>query len=434
MAGWSRPEVTGIKNSKGKRQKEGTGYQMSDKRKAFLIGIGMGNEGTLSADARKAIQESDCVIGAKRMLEAVHTDEKAVHCECMPERIREIIASHPEYQKTAVLYSGDIGFYSGSKELYRLLKDLCEVKGIPGIASIVYLAAKLHVSWEDARLVSIHGRKQPYIHIVARHRKTFLLLGGSGQAEDFCSKIKDYSLTDLKIWIGKDLSYKDESIVCRSGADIQPEDLQGLAALYVENPSPMEKGVQIRDDAFIRGNVPMTKEEIRAVSLAKLELSEGCVFYDIGAGTGSIAVTAAVLYENAQVYAIERKPEAAELIRQNRRKFCVDQVEVIEGTAPEALQDLKAPTHVFIGGSLGSLEGILRCIGEKSPSVRVVLNAITLETVKEALTAEEKGLLWDVEIIQAGISRAKKVADHHMMMAQNPIYIISARIAGKGIR
>ena len=122
------------------------------------------------------------------------------------------------------------------------------------------------------------------------------------------------------------------------------------------------------------------------------------------------------------------------MIRQNRRKFCVDQVEVIEGTAPEALQDLKAPTHVFIGGSLGRLEGILRCIGEKSPSVRVVLNAITLETVKEALAAEEKGLLRDVEIIQAGISRAKKVADHHMMTAQNPIYIISARIAGKGIR
>ncbi len=428
-----------------------------NRQQVSLVGIGMGAAGTLTEEARRVISECDCLIGAGRMLEAVCANksadksdvqkcglkplakeeenhgtgarEQAIYCAYEPERIREILTAHPEYRKTAVLYSGDIGFYSGARELRRVLADRCEVKGIPGISSVVYLAARLGISWEDARLTSIHGRNRPYIHILARHRKTFLLFGGNGLAEEFCSRIREYGLTGLRIWIGRNLSYKEESIVCRTGADIQPEDLKGLSALYVENPSPLLQGVQIRDDAFIRGNVPMTKEEVRFVSLASLALSGECVFYDIGAGTGSIAVTAAALHENAQVYAVERKAEAVELIRQNKRKFCVDQLEIIEGTAPEALQDLKPPTHVFIGGSSGNLEGILKCIREKNPSAKVVLNAITLETVKEVLLAEEKGLLREVEIIQAGFSRAKKTAGYHMMTAQNPIYIITAGMA-----
>lgn len=401
---------------------------------AKLIGIGMGTMETLTKEALQAVVQSDCLIGARRMVEAVYRAgcrSKAVYYEYQPERIREIITAHPEYQKIAVLYSGDIGFYSGARELYGALKECCEVRGIPGISSAAYLATRLKVSWEDAKLLSIHGRRQPYIYVLARHRKTFLLFGGKGQGEEFVSRIREYGLTGLRIWIGRSLSYEDETIVYRTGADIRPEDLDGLVVLYIENPSPLPgDGVSIRDDAFIRGNVPMTKEEVRAVSIAKLGLSGDFVLYDVGAGTGSIAITAA-LHEGARVYAIEKKDEAVELIRQNKRKFCTDQVEIVKGTAPGVLKDLEPPTHVFIGGSSGSLEGIVRCIIEKSPRAKIVLNAITLETIKEVLLAEEKGLLVDVEIIQAGISRAKKIMDYHMLAGQNPIYIVSAGAGGR---
>lgn len=397
-------------------------------RQVRLLGIGMGMSGTLTGEAKEAIRESDCVIGAKRMLGCMSLEGKAVYSAYMPEEIRDIVTSHPEYRNIAVLYSGDIGFYSGARELYQCLNGVCDVRGIPGISSVAYLAARLQVPWEDARLVSIHGRSQPYIHILARHRKCFLLFGGNGQEEEFCRKLKDYGLDSLKIWIGRFLSYEEESIVYRSGADIQPEDLRGLAVLYIENSSPAALcDGQIRDEAFIRGKVPMTKEEVRAVSIAKLGISGDSVFYDVGAGTGSVAVTVASMYERTRVYAIERNAEGVSLIRQNQKKFCVDQLEVIEGTAPEILHGLEPPTHVFIGGSSGNLEGILRCVREKNPDVRVVLNAITLETLREVLDAEEKGLIRDAQIMQAGFARSRKLADYHMMTGQNPIYIISSR-------
>lgn len=396
------------------------------RQKVSLVGIGTGAGGTLSMEAMQVIRESDCIIGAKRMLESAGAGDKTAYIAYMPEDIREIIVTHPEHRKIAVLYSGDIGFYSGAKELYGILGDTCEVKGIPGISSVIYFAARLGVSWEDARLVSIHGRRKPYIHILARHKRCFLLFGGNGQEEEFCRQLKEYHLTGLKIWIGKSLSYEDESILYRTGEEIQPEDLSGLTVLYVENESPLPAcSGQIRDEAFIRGNVPMTKEEIRAVSIAKLMLTEDSVLYDVGAGTGSIAVTAAAMHETARVYAIEKNAEGAELIRKNQRKFCVDQVRVIEGTAPEALIALEPPTHVFIGGSSGNLEEILRCVKEKNPDVRVVLNAITLETLTEALAAEKKGLLKQAEIVQAGMAKSRNIADYHMMTGQNPIYIIS---------
>lgn len=396
-------------------------------RQIRLIGIGMGTEGTLTIEAEEAIRESDCLIGAKRMLQCVSLEGKAAYTAYLPGAVREIIEAHPEHRNIGVLYSGDIGFYSGARQLYKSLQELGDVRGIPGISSAAYLAARLGVSWEDARLVSIHGRRNPYIHILARHKRCFLLFGGNGQEEEFCRKLREYGLTGLKIWIGSFLSYEEERIVYRRGEDLKPEDLSGLAVLYIENPSPISlcKG-QIRDEEFIRGKVPMTKEEVRAVSIAKLGLSGDSVFYDIGAGTGAIAVTAASLYETARVYAIEKNTEAVFLIRQNQKKFCVDQLETVEGTAPGILKGLEPPTHVFIGGSSGNLEDILRCVRQKNPDVRVVLNAITLETLREILAAQEKGLLKDVEISQVTVARSRQIADYHMMTGQNPVYIISA--------
>lgn len=448
MAGWLRREDIKMAENRDNRRIQTVGKDTwYTKRQVSLVGIGTGSMKTMSSEAREAIRESDCVIGARRMLEAAGIDKesaaqgiinrdddenhdpKLIYCEYKPEKIREMIDAHPECRKTAVLYSGDIGFYSGAEKLYRLLKDDYEVRGIPGLSCVVYFAAKLHVSWEDARLISIHGRTQPYIHILARHQKTFLLLGAMEQAEDFCRKLKEYGLTKLKLWIGRALSYPEESIMFRTGENIKPEDVRGLSVVYAENPEPLPVFCgQIKDEAFIRGNVPMTKEEVRAVSIAKLELSGEFILYDIGAGTGSIAVTAAASHEKARVYAVEQKAEGVELIRQNQKKFCVDQLFIIEGMAPGILEGLEPPTHVFIGGSLGNLRKILCCVKEKNQNAKVVLNAVTLETLREVQNAGEEGLLTDVEIIQTGIARSKKMGNYHMMMGLNPVYIISARI------
>ena len=169
----------------------------------------------------------------------------------------------------------------------------------------------------------------------------------------------------------------------------------------------------------------MTKEEVRTLSLAKLELSSEAVCYDVGAGTGSLSVEMAMRAYEGKVYAVERKPEAVELIRENARKFARDNLEVVEGLAPDALQGLEAPTHCFVGGSSGNLREILEAVLEKNPAVRIVINCITLETLQEAMDAVKTLFLKDTEVVQVMVSRARRLGRYHMMMGENPIYIIT---------
>lgn len=181
----------------------------------------------------------------------------------------------------------------------------------------------------------------------------------------------------------------------------------------------------MRDEWFIRGKVPMTKSEVRAVSISKLELTEEAVLYDIGAGTGSVGIEAALSVPRGQVYAIEQKKEAAELILQNKEKFQVNNLVLVEGSAPEALEDLPAPSHAFVGGSSGHMEEIVELLLQKNPKIRMVFNAIALETVGEILNVLKKRGL-EHEVVSVQVSRAIQAGQYHMMQGQNPIYVISA--------
>ncbi len=180
----------------------------------------------------------------------------------------------------------------------------------------------------------------------------------------------------------------------------------------------------IRDIDFIRGRVPMTKEEIRILSLAKLGITGSSVVYDVGAGTGSIAIEAALVACGGVVYAVEKNPEAVSLIHANREKFGVVNLKVIEGRAPECLNQLPAPTHVMIGGSGGLLEEIVAYIREKNPNARFVVNAVTLETVSALQRiSRDYSRYADMDLIQVGISRSRLMGEHHLMLAENPVYI-----------
>lgn len=393
--------------------------------KIYLVGIGMGGRDSLTAGAERIFRECDCVIGAKRMTDVLAGVKKPVFHAYMPDEIRSLAEGHREYQKIAVALSGDPGFYSGAKKLEAELSEY-EVERVPGISSVVYLAARLHTSWEDAALVSAHGREQNYIHAVSRHEKTFLLLGGEDCGAKLCEKLRYYNLEDVDCWIGRRLSYEDERIIHKKGVSLRAEDCSGLDVALILNGAPCKQTFcHVEDEAFIRGNVPMTKSEVRAVSMAKLQLHEDAVVYDIGAGTGSVAVEAAMQSGTIRVYAVEKNPEGVHLIGENKKKFRTDWVTAVEGTAPEALEDLEAPTHVFIGGSSGNLKDILKTVKGKNPDVRIVLNAISLETVKEAMEAVEEGILKQPEIVQIAASRSRKLGSYHMMTGQNPVYIIT---------
>lgn len=180
----------------------------------------------------------------------------------------------------------------------------------------------------------------------------------------------------------------------------------------------------MRDEEFIRGNVPMTKEEVRAVSISKLELKETSVLYDVGAGTGSISIEAAFAVKRGCVFAIERKEEAVKLLYANREKFFRYNVTVVEGRAPEAFENLPAPTHVFLGGTSGSMDDIIEAVLKKNPHVRVVMNVIALESLSQAVNSLKKRGI-EGEILSMQVAKAKKAGSYHLMEGQNPVYIIS---------
>lgn len=197
----------------------------------------------------------------------------------------------------------------------------------------------------------------------------------------------------------------------------------------------------MRDEWFIRGEVPMTKSEVRAVSLSKLELYPGCVLWDVGAGTGSVSVEAALACPDIRILAFEYRTEAVELIRKNCQKAGTGAITVVKGKAPEcfpAWEALKAPsagafstsgketepTHAFIGGTAGGMEAILDGLWQRNPKIRIVMNVIALESMASVLGCLKKRGI-EAEIVSVQIARAEKAGAYHLMKGQNPVYILS---------
>lgn len=390
-----------------------------------LIGIGMGNPENMTLEAKRACEEADLLIGAGRMLEAADTSGKAVLNAYKAEEIRDYVYSHPEYEKAAILLSGDVGFYSGAKKLFQMFEGE-EIRVYSGISSLVYLCGKLHTSWEDAKLVSLHGREQNVIAAVKNYRKVFALIGKKNGVKELCEKLMEYGMEDVQVSVGEELSYAGEKITTGSAGELAAKEFSPLCVVLLRNRQAKKRAVHgIRDEEFLRAKVPMTKEEVRSVSLSKLALTEDAVIYDVGAGTGSVSIEMALRAVDGCVYAAEKKPEAVALLKENKKKFGADNLEILEGLAPEILKDLPAPTHAFIGGSSGNLMEILEVILKKNPKARIVINAIALETVAEAMRCIQSLPMADVDIVTLAVGKSKEVGHYHMMMGQNPVYIFS---------
>ena len=401
-------------------------FQLHRKPKVTIVGIGPGSPEAMTLEVRRALEEADCLIGAKRMLEARLRPGQGVFDAVSPAKIAEYIHNHPEYNRFAVAMSGDVGFFSGTKKLLPLLSG-CEVTVLPGLSSLVYLCARLGTSYEDVRPVSLHGRDHDILPDIRRFRRVFTLVGGENGMGLLCKKLTEAGLGGVKVSVGENLSYPQEKMTVGTAAELSEMTFESLSVALIENPSADPVVTHgLPDEAFQRTeSVPMTKSEVRAVCLSKLALTEHAICWDVGAGSGSVAIEMALKATGGEVFAIERKDTAVELLRENTRRFGLHNMTIVPGLAPDACCDLPAPTHVFIGGSAGNMRQILEGILTKNPNARIVATAVTLESIGELTQCVKDIPFAFTEVVSMTVARDRKAGPYHLMMGQNPIFIFT---------
>ena len=436
-----------------------------------LAGIGMGAEALLTEEVRNRIAEADYVFGAKRMVESIKKlckqNVKTYNCYLSKDIIPLIENIQENSAKIVILFSGDTGFYSGCEKLYN---ELCKHKGmgkaevLSGISSLSVLSARTGISWQDAKILSTHGVepdlwKSRLLDAAKHEKKTFFLTSGVADVEEIgnllSSEFAKEEWKNLKIYLGYQLSYPQEWVRCLTvdelcklmnrdhndgwhdslqnslKEDLQDKPEEGLYAGMLINEQPKKHRLTpgYPDDVFIRGQVPMTKEEVRSVSICKLHLTEDAVVYDIGSGTGSVSVEIAALSPRVQVYAMEVNGEAVSLLEENCNQFGLHNVRCIRTKAPDGLEDLPVATHAFIGGSKGNLREILWTLYRKNNHMRIVVNAVSMETICQMQELLKELPVEQEEILQLSVTKTKQLGGYHMLQAANPVYIYAFTFA-----
>lgn len=388
--------------------------------KCTLIGMGCGAR-QLTTEAGEAIQTAQLLIGAKRLLELLPDTGAQKIPEYRPQEIVSLLHTHPA-EECCVLYSGDSGFYSGAAGLLPLLEGM-EVRVLPGISSLQAFAAQLGEPWQEWNLCSAHGAACDPVQAVMQGKKAFFLTSGAESPGELCAELTAAGLGTLQISVGENLGGDRMQILHGTAAECTQRTFAPLNVMLADAAPRYQRRVAgIPDEEFLREKVPMTKQEVRAAVLAKLAPTPEEVCWDVGAGTGSVSVE--LSYAAKNVWAVEQKPEAVELIRRNREKFCAWNLHVIEGTAPEVFAKLPMPDAVFVGGSGGQLREILNAAVQKNPQVRICVSAIALETLQGAVSALEQ-LGYAPEVTQISVSRTRAAGSLHLLMAQNPVFLIT---------
>lgn len=407
-----------------------------------LAGIGMGHTDCMTKEVEQAVNRADILFGAQRLLENIDTKAETYPFyqaeQILPTLYR--IQDQNELQVTknvVILFSGDSGFYSGCQFIYAVLESEIRRKNLsaslrilPGISSVAYLASCIGECYHDAAVYSIHGKK--LCNLARRIQcspKTFLLTSGVKDVNWLGRMLTDAGMTECEIITGYQLSYREQRIAKYTPSECSELQEEGLYTCLVKNPCATHRKLThgLAEKAFIRDKVPMTKEEVREISICKLHLQDKAVVYDIGSGTGSVALEIAGFSDDIQVYAIERNPDAVSLIQRNKEQFELENIAILSAEAPEGLAGLPAAMHAFIGGSGGRLKEIITALRQINPAMRVVINAISMETiceVREILSdLTRTGCIEEDEIVQVQVSRAKKAGNHHLMQSENPVWI-----------
>jgi precorrin-6Y C5,15-methyltransferase (decarboxylating) len=396
--------------------------------------VGMGDDGcrSLSSRAFDAIARARVLVGGKRQLAFFPEFEGTrLTISGKLEPVLQELARLAEEETVCVLASGDPLFFGiAARVIEQLGREHVEV--IPAPSSVQWAFARAGLPWEGAALISVHGR--PLAGVCAQLRaaeRAALLTDAENSPARIAQHLLDHGTPGFRAWVCEHLTGPDERVRSYELPQLAAAtDIAPLNVLLLERSHGARAPVipYLPESAFDK-RMPkaglITKREIRALSLAALGLRADSVVWDIGAGSGSVGIEAALIARRGRVYAVETDAECVAMIRDNLRAHGADNLHVVHGLAPEALSELPAPDAVFVGGSKGSMLAIVEhALDRLRPGGRLVVNAITLENMHESYAAVRGlGLVPEVSLVQ--VSRAEPLARYMRFAAQNPIQILS---------
>ncbi len=391
--------------------------------KVIVAGAGPGALELYTEQMKKAVQTADLVLTAERLFASISALTDKVRIMGVSDTISYINENRDKDETVCVAASGDTGFYSIAATIAGKADPMVETEFLCGIGSLSYFAAKIKLGYENMKLVSLHGNRKSIIPFVCYNEKVFTLTGGAVKAHHIAESLFRAGLTDVQLYVGENLSLPQERIISGKPEEVMKMTFSDLSVVVIKNYNYVNRYRTLKDGDFIRGKSPMTKEAIRSLSLAALEIEPSDVVYDIGAGTGSVTCAMAYKACESMVYAVEKEDYAVDLVKQNMKKTGAGNIVIHQALAPEGLCDFPPADKVFIGGSTGNLKEIIDTVREKNPQAVFVVTAVTLETIAQA-TEIFGALGMETEIICANIAAAQKLGRYNLMKAENPVYII----------
>lgn len=403
--------------------------------RAAVTVIGVGDDGCagLSSRAASAVARAEVLAGGERQL--AFFPQFSGECLVLKGGLDGTLARIAELadeRSVCVLASGDPLFFGIGARIAAAV-GAEHVQFLPAPSSVQWAFARTGMCWDDAELVSVHGRAlSGFVTRVRCARKVAVLTDGENNPARLAAHLQEYGDGAWDAWVCERLAGPGERVRRFSLTELaQLSDLDPLNVLLLCRPAGWRAPPSLpclHEDEFAK-RMPkqglITKREVRLLSLAALELRRDSIVWDVGAGSGSVAIEAGLMAPAGKIFAVELDAESCRHCEANARTHGADNVRVICGRAPDALSGLEAPDAVFIGGSKGSMAAIIdAALAALKPAGRLVVNAVTLENVAEAYAAlRAHALTPEVTLLQA--SRGVPLAHYLRYEALNPIHVFA---------
>ncbi len=419
--------------------------------KCTILGVLDNGTAGLTPDALVHLSQADVVIGGKRVLELFASELKiGSKTFDLTGRLKEVpfqIEQALEKQQTVVVLATGDPLCHGIANYLKKNIGLSRLHIVPNVSALQLACARLGVSWQDAYICSAHSKDAgewadnpgiehglyPLFKACAQHRKIIAFTSPENSPARISRMLVAENMADdFDMAVAENLLQADERIVADLPvSELAKQDFADLNMVILERKTPVAKSTLfgLEDDSFKQRKPEkglITKREVRAVSLAHMQLKANSIVWDIGAGAGSVGLEAARLCPNGWVYAIEKNAADFDIAKSNQARMGIRHYTLVNAKAPACLDSWPNPDAVFVGGSGGELAELIRLIMSRlNKGGHLVMNFVTIENLSAAME-ELKAMDISWQVTQMQVSRSKPILHMHRMAAENPVWIVTA--------